>query len=169
MHVCVYVCVWIQLSDFDFACPCVWLSHDWLHPRAAFEENGFFFLLLKILLIYSAYAPGITGLGKHILYTHTQWTHTHTGTNTQIHMCILSYGLIWFWDKIKFTRRIMAQFRQIIMSSGSHSDRLRASVLIKEEKKEREIRESKEQSDRGMSFCLPTHFPKLVKVPDSIH
>lgn len=62
----------------------------------------------------------------------------------------------------------MAQFRQIIMASDNHSDRLRASTLIKG--KEQEIRKRKEQSDRGMSlsFCLPTHFPKLVKVPDSI-
>lgn len=64
----------------------------------------------------------------------------------------------------------MAQFRQIIMPSGNHCDRLRASTPIKGKKKS-EIRKTKEQRDGGMSlsFCLPTHFPKLVKVPDSIH
>lgn len=66
----------------------------------------------------------------------------------------------------------MIQFRQIIMLSGNHWDRLRASTLIEGEKKGRKIRESKKQRDRGgvsLSFGLPTHFPKLVKVPDSIH
>lgn len=63
----------------------------------------------------------------------------------------------------------MAQFRQIIMPWGNHSDRLR-STLIKGKKRTRDQGEQ-EQSDSGMSlsFCLPTHFPKLVKVPDSIH
>ena len=64
----------------------------------------------------------------------------------------------------------MALFRQIIMPSGNHCDRLRASTMIMG-KKEQELREGKEQRDRGMSlsFCLPIRFPELVKVSDSIH
>lgn len=69
-----------------FGCPCAWLSHDWLHPWVAFVGIGFFSLLLKSTpLIYAAYAPGIKGLGKHILYAHTDAHVAHIHTLAHMH------------------------------------------------------------------------------------
>lgn len=67
-------------------------------------------------LIYSAYAPGIKGSWPaHTVYahhySHTVYPYSHSHTYC---MRIGTYGLIWFWNKIKLTRSIMAQFRQII-------------------------------------------------------
>lgn len=104
---------------------CALLFHDWFHPRAVFKGIGFFFFLL---LIYSAYAAGIKHLGKHLLYTHTNTHNAAILTLAHTRMCILSHGLIWFWDKIKLMRRIITQFRKIIMLSVNHCDRLRAST-----------------------------------------
>lgn len=52
----------------------------------------------------------------------------------------------------------MTQFRQIIMLSGNHCDRLRAFTLVGG---------AKDQGEGGRNQAA-THFPKLVKVPDSI-
>lgn len=43
----------------------------------------------------------------------------------------------------------MAQFSRIIMPSGNHCDRLRASTLIKGGKKEEEIRRAKSRGTEG--------------------
>ncbi len=43
----------------------------------------------------------------------------------------------------------MAQFRQIIMPSGNHSDRLRASTLIKGEKKNERSGRAKSRVTEG--------------------
>lgn len=171
LSVCVYLC--IQLTAFAhhvFS----WLVGSLM--TACFHGQCLkgldFFPLSKILWFIQHTLLGLRAMpSTYCMHTHSfmQYTHAHSGTQAQIHIRIM---VIWFWDKIKFTRRIMAQFRQIIILSCNHCDRLRASTAKKGMKKKKsEIRGSKEQKDRRMSlsFCLPTHLPKLVQVPDSIH
>ncbi len=82
MNVCVCVCVSVFVSNLLILIFPVhvfgFLMTGCIHGQCLKGLDFFILLFKNTPLIYSAYAPGITGLGKHILYTHTMHTCTHT-------------------------------------------------------------------------------------------